>query len=221
MPENDITRKLRSIKPRVTRNISLTRLAATFILSLASAAAQAGQEHSPPTQRSMGSRKHYTGLPNFGEVTPNLFRGGQPGADGLRALKKMGVLIVVDMRGGHSEHEKRAVEELGMEYVSIPWHCPLPSDEPFVKFLKVIEQHPGKKVFVHCRLGDDRTGMAIASYRMAEEGWTSEEALQEMELFGFTGVHRVICPGLNLYEKNFPTHLKTNPAFKELEASKK
>jgi protein-tyrosine phosphatase len=125
------------------------------------------------------------------------------------------------MRGGHSEHEERAVEELGMEYVSIPWHCPLPSDEPFVKFLKVIEQHPGKKVFVHCRLGDDRTGMAIASYRMAEEGWTSEEALKEMELFGFTGVHRVICPGLNLYEKNFPKHLKTNPAFKELEASKK
>ena len=93
---------------------------------------QSTQDTSPPTQRSMGSRKDYVGLSNFGEVTPNLYRGGQPGADGLKALKKMGVSIVVDMRGGHSEHEKRAVEELGMEYVSIPWHCPFPSDEPFV-----------------------------------------------------------------------------------------
>ena len=182
---------------------------------------QSTQDTSPPTQRSMGSRKSYVGLSNFGEVTPHLYRGGQPGADGLKALKKMGVSIVVDMRGGHSEHEKRAVEELGMEYVSIPWHCPFPSDEPFVKFLKVIEESPGKKVFVHCRLGDDRTGMAIASYRMAEEGWSADEAMKEMELFGFGGIHRVICPALAHYEKEFPQHLKTNPAFKDLQAGKK
>ena len=182
---------------------------------------QSTQDTSPPTQRSMGSRKDYVGLSNFGEVTPNLYRGGQPGADGLKALKKMGVSIVVDMRGGHSEHEKRAVEELGMEYVSIPWHCPFPSDEPFVKFLKVIEESPGKKVFVHRRLGDDRTGMAIASYRMAEEGWSADEAMKEMELFGFGGIHRVICPALAHYEKEFPQHLKTNPAFKDLQAGKK
>jgi tyrosine-protein phosphatase SIW14 len=168
----------------------------------------------------MGSRKNAVGLPNFAEVTPSLYRGGQPGADGLKALKKMGVSIVIDMRGGHSEHEKKAVEELGMEYVSIPWHCPFPSDEPFIKFLKVIEQNPGQKVFVHCRLGDDRTGMAIASYRMAEEGWSADEAMKEMEFFGFRGVHHAICPALAHYEKEFPEHLKTNPAFKELHASK-
>ena len=190
-----------------------------FLASLGSP--QFAQDTSPPTQRSMGSRKHYFGLPNFGEVTPNLYRGGQPGADGLKALKKMGVSIIVDMRGGHSEHEKRAVEELGMEYVSIPWHCPFPSDEPFVKFLKVIEENPAKKAFVHCRLGDDRTGMAIASYRMAQQGWSADDAMKEMELFGFVGIHRVICPTLAHYEKEFPKHLKTNPAFKELQASKK
>jgi len=169
----------------------------------------------------MGSRNSYVGLPNFGEVTPNLYRGGQPGADGLKTLKKMGVSIVVDMRSTRSQHEQHAVEELGMQYISIPWHCPFPSDEPFVKFLKVIEQNPSKKIFIHCRLGDDRTGMAIASYRMAEEGWSADEAMKEMELFGFTGIHHMICPALAHYEKEFPHHLKTNPAFKELEAQTK
>lgn len=186
---------------------------------LATAPSQSTQDTSPPTQRSMGSRKHYVGLPNFGEVTPNLYRGGQPGADGLKTLKKMGVSIVVDMRGSQSKHEQAAVAELGMEYVSIPWHCPFPSDDPFVKFLKVIEENPGKKVFVHCRLGDDRTGMAVASYRMAEEGWSADEAMKEMEFFGFRGVHHAICPALAHYEKEFPKHLKTNPAFKDLQAA--
>jgi len=169
----------------------------------------------------MGSRKNAVGLPNFGEVTPNLYRGGQPGIDGLKTLQKLDITIVVDMRSGPNSNEKRAVEKLGMEYVSIPWHCPFPSDEPFVKFLKVIEKNGGKKIFVHCRLGDDRTGMAIASYRMAEEGWSATEAMKEMELFGFGGVHRVICPALAHYEKEFPKHMKTNPAFKKLEAIKK
>jgi len=169
----------------------------------------------------MGSRKQYVGLPNFGEVTPNLYRGAHPNDDGLKTLQKMGISIVVDLRGNQSEHEQAAVEKLGMQYVSIPSHCQFPTDAPFVKFLKVIEQNPGKKIFVHCRIGEDRTGMAIASYRMVEQGWSADEAMKEMEFFGFSAVHHVICPALAHYEKEFPEHLKTNPAFKELHATKK
>lgn len=169
----------------------------------------------------MGHRKKTAGLPNFGEVTPRLYRGGLPGPAGLKALKEMGVSIVVDMRAGNNVQEKHTVEQLGMQYVSIPWHCPFPSDGPFVDFLKVIEQNPGKKVFVHCRLGDDRTGMAIASYRIAEEGWSADEAMKEMEFFGFSATHHVICPGLAHFEREFPAHLKNNPAFEELQANKK
>ena len=173
-------------------------------------------KQSPPTQHSMGSRKHAVGLPNFGEVSPQLYRGGQPGVDGFKTLKSMGVTIVVDMRSGHNEHEKEAVTNLGMQYVSIPWHCPIPRDEPFAKFLKVIQDNPGRKIFVHCRLGDDRTGMAVASYRIAEEGWSAEEAMKEMELFGFSGAHHAICPTLAEFEKHFPEHWKTHEAFKDL-----
>jgi len=52
---------------------------------------------------------------------------------------------------------------------------------------------------------------------MAEEGWSADEALKEMKMFGFTAAHPVICPGLAFYAKHFPDHLKTNPAFKDLE----
>ncbi len=190
-------------------------------------AAQSEQESSPnssqqtsaqqtPSQHSMGTRKNSVGLPNFGEVTPNLFRGGQPGVDGLKTLKDMGVSIVVDMRSGPNDHEKDAVTKLGMQYVSIPWHCPFPTDEPFARFLKIIEENRDKKVFVHCRLGDDRTGMAVASYRMADEGWSADEALNEMENFGFDWKHHMICPTLERFEQSFPERLKKDEAFKDL-----
>lgn len=188
-----------------------------ILLLVSMAVAQSGTSGAAATRHVVGTRKHYVGLPNFGEVTPNLFRGALPSDDGLSSLKKMGVSIVVDMRSTRSFHERAVVSQLGMTYVSIPWHCPFPSDPVFARFLKVIEENPDKKIFVHCRLGDDRTGMAIASYRMAEEGWTAEEALKEMELFGFNGTHHAICPTLATYEMHFPEHLKTNPAFKDLQ----
>jgi protein tyrosine/serine phosphatase len=100
-----------------------------------------------------------------------------------------------------------------MKYVAIPWHCPWPRDKVFAKFLKVVHDNKGKKIFVHCRLGDDRTGMMIAAYRMAEERWTADEAMNEMKSFGFTQSHHLICPSLASYEKHFPEHLKDAPEF--------
>ena len=200
----------------LTGPVKSLAISVALTLSLSPGVAQKRGQSGQPQQREMGSRKHYVGLPNFAEVSPNLFRGGQPGVDGLEALKKMGVSLVIDMRGTKSSHEQLAIRKLGMEYIAIPWHCPFPSDAIFARFLRVLREHPKKKVFVHCRLGDDRTGMAIAAYRMANEGWTADEALNEMEEFGFTAKHHLICPTLQFYEKRFPHHLKSNPIFKGL-----
>jgi hypothetical protein len=59
--------------------------------------------------------------------------------------------------------------------------------------------------------------MMIAAYRMAEQGWTAEEAMQEMKAEGFTASHHFICPGLARYEKSFPRRYKNNPAFRLLQ----
>jgi len=185
----------------------------TFALCLSASPRQAAMPSQP--ERTIGTRLHTKGIPNFGEVTPNVFRGAVPTQEGLEALKQLGINIVVDMRGTNKE-EEATVTKLGMEYIAIPSHCPFPSDAPFAKFLRVIRENPDKKVFVHCRLGDDRTGMAVAAYRMANEGWSPDEAMKEMKAFGFTTLHHAICPGMASYEHNFPEHLKSSQAFKEL-----
>ena len=155
-------------------------------------------------------------LPNFGEATSTLYRGGQPSKSGFRILAKMGINIVVDLRGSR-DSERKIVTNLGMQYIPLPWHCWFPRDKTFAQFLTLLRKNPGKKIFVHCRLGDDRTGLMIATYRMAEEGWSAEKAEKEMETFGFSFAHRrLICPGLSSYEEKFLHRFKTGPAFRDL-----
>lgn len=206
-----------------SRNRMVSAVGFALLLSLAihmdaAPAQQASPPADSPAARAIGIRWNAKGVPNFGTVTPSLYRGGLPSSEGMEALKKLGVEVVVDMRGRNKNEEAEAAK-LGMQYIPIPSHCPFPKDETYAKFLKAIEENPGKKVFVHCRLGDDRTGMAVAAYRMADEGWSAEEAMKEMKAFGFTGFHHAICPGMADYEANFPHHLKTSAVFKDLKAA--
>jgi len=165
-------------------------------------------------EHKMARRRSANGVSNFAEVTPNLYRGAQPERGGLESLAKMGINTVIDVRLTGADKEGADAKRLGMDFVALPWHCLFPKDDAFARFLRYIREHPDKKVFVHCRYGDDRTGMMIAAYRMAVEGWTAEDARKEMNAFGF---HKVICASLVGYEKSFPERLKKDPAFHDQE----
>jgi tyrosine-protein phosphatase SIW14 len=159
-------------------------------------------------------------IPDFAEITPTLYRGAQPRKHGLETLAKMGIQIVVDLRGDR-KGERKEVASLGMQYVPMHWECSFPKDKTFAEFLTLIRKNPGKKIFVHCRVGDDRTGMMIAAYRMADEGWTPKQAMEEMNKYGFSLVHRrLICPRLSEYEEHFPERFATKPEFEELRSTR-
>lgn len=164
----------------------------------------------PPT----GTHLKKDGLRNFGQVTPTLFRGGQPTAEGFATLASMGITIVVDAT--RSTRDKATVEKLGMTYIPLGWYCSLPKDKVLDQFMEIIRENPRKKIFVHCRLGEDRTGMMIAAYRMAQDGWSAKQAMQEMHKFGYGMLHHFTCPGLARYEKSFPYRLQNDPAFDNL-----
>ncbi|HXN24555.1 MAG TPA: dual specificity protein phosphatase family protein [Candidatus Dormibacteraeota bacterium] len=160
-------------------------------------------------------------IPNFAQITPTLYRGGQPKEGGFEELAKMGINIVVDLRGDRDK-ERKIVTGLGMQYVPMHWQCSFPRDHILAEFLQLLRDNPGKKVFVHCRLGDDRTAMMIAAYRMAEEGWTPERALEEMKMYGFNFAHRrLICPGLSHYEEHFLERFQKDPAFENLRSKQR
>jgi len=156
------------------------------------------------------------GVGNFGEVTPTLYRGAQPSRDGFANLMKMGIEVVVDLREGERADERDAVTKLGMQYVAIPWQCGHPDNETTARFLTLLRENPDKRIFVHCYYGTDRTGMMIAALRMTKQNWTAAEAKKEMQAYGFSFTHRMMCPGLASYEERFPGQFKSSPAFEKL-----
>jgi uncharacterized protein (TIGR01244 family) len=128
------------------------------------------------------------GVRNFHQVNERIYRGGQPTDEGWSSLAGLGVKTVIDLRregeGGHSiAVEAQAVEAAGMRYVSVPMEGIVPpTDEQISKILGLLDSE--EPVFVHCKEGKDRTGTAIACYRIAHEGWQNKKAMNEAESRG-------------------------------------
>ncbi len=162
-----------------------------------------------------GEKLKLPGLHNGGRVNDFLFRGAQPREEGLPELKKLGVTTIVDLRGedpGTRDRERQQAEALGLRFVNIPvsgWKPP--SNEQVAQFLSLFRSDPKQKIFVHCRFGDDRTGVFVATYRMAYQGWSAVQAMNEMYFFGFNGFWH---PSMKTFIRDFPGRLKTDPALK-------
>jgi tyrosine-protein phosphatase SIW14 len=181
--------------------------------------AQTAAPVSPPLlpQPAFGQKLKISGISNAGKISDFFFRGAQPREIGFSELKLLGINTIVDLRGEDREKilwERQHAESLGMRFVNIPvsgWSPP--TDEQVVQFLSLIRDHPGQKIFIHCRFGDDRTGVFTAVYRMAVEKWPSDQALKEMYFFGFNGFWH---PSMKSFVHNFPARLNSSPALTPL-----
>src|ERR1700738_2474465 len=160
-----------------------------------------------------GEKLKIRGVPNPGKINDGLYRGAQPNEQGLAELKKLGITTIVDLRAedrGKSEWERQQAEKLGMRFVHIPIAgFAAPTNEEVVQFLSLVRD-PQQKIFVHCLLGEDRTGVFVATYRMSVQKWPVTQALREMNTFGFNGFWD---PAVRALVGDFPARLTSAPAF--------
>ena len=129
------------------------------------------------------------GIPSFHQVNDHIFRGAQPTEQGWDSLRKLGVRLVIDLRrenedGNHSTaEESKAVQAAGMRYVNVPMNgIVAPQCADVAKVLDLL--NGADPVFVHCKLGKDRTGTVIACYRISHDQWNSKKALDEAKTIG-------------------------------------
>lgn len=166
-------------------------------------AASAGQDNTISQKYEWAQPINATVLPNFHKVSDTLYRGEQPGPEGFKELKKLGIKTIVNLRAFHSDEDNLASTGLAYESISFKtWH---PEEKDMVKFLQIVTDKNKQPVFVHCQHGSDRTGTMCALYRMAVQGWPADEAIKEMKQGGF-GFHTVwqnlepFLRGLNIEE---------------------
>ena len=58
------------------------------------------------------------------------------------------------------------------------------------EFLSIVADTNAAPVLVHCQHGADRTGTMCAMYRIIHEGWSADDAIDEMENGGY-GYHSI------------------------------
>jgi protein tyrosine phosphatase (PTP) superfamily phosphohydrolase (DUF442 family) len=128
------------------------------------------------------------GLPNLFKLNDNLYRGAQPTAEGIKELKKLGVKTIVGLRDKHTDRDLLGDSKIDFEHIPMKtWHA---EQEDVVRFLQIITDKARQPVFVHCQHGADRTGTMCAIYRVTVDGWSKQQAIDEMTKGGF-GFHSV------------------------------
>jgi len=184
-------------RPKDLRSSFLQALAFLLFLCICLVASFPGT----PAQTSANRPTHWATpiykkeLPNLYQVSDTLYRGAQPSAAGFRELRKMGVKTIVSLRQYHSD--EKLLSGTGLNYFNIPISASDPHKADFQKFLDIAADPQMQPVFVHCQHGADRTGTAVALYRIKVQGWDREEAIRELREGGY-GYHKIFKDILRL-----------------------
>jgi protein tyrosine/serine phosphatase len=123
---------------------------------------------------------------NVAVVEPGrIYRSGQPDSRLIRHLHdRYGIRRMIILNGAEPDNARpRAVaRELGIEVHTFKWssHRKPPADQR-EQVLALLAA--GGPTLVHCSAGSDRTGLAVAMYRVRVQGWPIERAIEEMETF--------------------------------------
>jgi protein tyrosine/serine phosphatase len=145
------------------------------------------------------------GVSNFGEVVPGqLYRGAQPTAEGFQQLRaQKQIKTVISLRDDSVllnysiDEERQVVEQNGMEFVSVPLSVVASPSTDNMETIQTALTDPSKyPVYIHCAMGEDRTGLSIGLYRVQIQGWPEAQAYQEMIDYGF---HPITSGALHTY----------------------
>lgn len=126
---------------------------------------------------------------NLHRITDTLYRSEQPIQGHIELLKSLGVATVISFRAFHSD--RRVLDDAAIRLYRIPMHTWRIRDRDVVEAMHRIDAGEREgAVLIHCQHGADRTGLVSAVYRMIHQGWSKEEALDELQNGGY-GFHSI------------------------------
>lgn len=125
----------------------------------------------------------------FDQVDDGVYRSGRLHEWQLRdAIERYELRTVFSLTTTNDAMERRVCDELGVRRHL----CYLPgdgvgTDDPYLRFLEVVSDPANRPILVHCSAGVQRTGGAVALYRVCKQDWQFDDAIEEMIAFGNEG----------------------------------
>ncbi|MFM0324495.1 dual specificity protein phosphatase family protein [Caballeronia glebae] len=131
----------------------------------------------------------YAGVDNLHRITPSLYRSAQITAADIPQLRALGIRKIVSLRSFHSDENVLKGSGIALERIRInTWNI---TDEDMIAALKALRDvERDGPILIHCQHGADRTGLVSALYRVVFQGWTKQQAEDEL-LHGGYGFHPV------------------------------
>ncbi len=154
-------------------------------------------------------------VPHFAQVAPGIYRGGTPElSNGVAYLHEQGIKTIINLQGAdlvlkYSASERsdsrnkegEAAVQLGMKYFNLA--IPAAADfsdadkENMGRAVRIMSSPEFQPVYVHCKLGNDRTGVVIGLYRILFQDWTAKQSNDEMTENGHRGLRGFFTPYLS------------------------
>jgi len=122
-----------------------------------------------------------TRLHAFGDV----FLASQPSPDDFKQTSQSGIATVINQRHPDETqfNEQRIVENLGLQYYSIPWNGPNElTDEVFTRTRELLRTAK-RPILLHCSSAN-RVGTIWLAYRVLDGGASVEQAIEEARTVG-------------------------------------
>ncbi len=158
---------------------------AGIALLLSAACSASGQ--SRPRNPRWAAAVAATHIENLYQIDTGVYRCGQPDKKGFAELQRMGVREVLNLRNLHSDDDEAENTSLALRRVEM--RAADPQCGKVVEALRIIKDREGP-IAIHCWHGSDRTGLVAAMYRIVFQGWSKDDAIDELAN-GEYGYHKV------------------------------
>lgn len=120
---------------------------------------------------------------NLHQMTPTLYRSALPNSNAIPVLESLKIGTVINFL---PESDAPWLKTSDIKQVQLSYRTNHVDDSDVLAALRAIQDAETRgPVLMHCKHGSDRTGLMAAMYRVVIQGWSKEDALNEMTLGGF------------------------------------
>jgi protein tyrosine phosphatase (PTP) superfamily phosphohydrolase (DUF442 family) len=116
--------------------------------------------------------------------------GGQPTEQAFAKIAASGFRSVLSLRtsgeGIDLKRERSLVEKTGLRYFNIPVVSSAPRANQADEFIKLVRETSNHPMLINCSTAN-RVGAFMMIYRVLEQGWSQEKALEEALKIGLRG----------------------------------
>jgi uncharacterized protein (TIGR01244 family) len=164
------------------KKISLIALTVGLLLSPLMVAGRVQQRDLKAVEQSLRDE-----IPSIVCLNEKFATAGQPSAGAYAKLAQQGFRSVLNLRTADegAEQERVQVEKAGLRYVNVPVVSANPDPARVPEFIKAVKDSNNQPMLIHCA-GAQRVGAFWMIYRVIDQGWSEEKAMEEATRIGLT-----------------------------------